>query len=60
MCEFCHKHGEGKRWYLKAENYSDDLLSDLKRLFIEGQVDSLVVSGVGEMAMGVRYFTHTQ
>jgi Pyruvate/2-oxoacid:ferredoxin oxidoreductase delta subunit len=31
MCEFCHKHGEGKKWYLKAENYSDDLLSDLRR-----------------------------
>jgi ferredoxin len=31
MCEFCHKHGEGKKWYLKAENYSEDLLSDLKR-----------------------------
>lgn len=31
MCEFCHKHGEGKIWYLRAENYSADLLSDLKR-----------------------------
>ncbi len=31
MCEFCHKHGEGKKWYLEAENYSDDLLSDLRR-----------------------------
>ena len=31
MCEFCHKHGEGKKWYLKAENYSEDLLSDLNR-----------------------------
>ena len=31
MCEFCHKHGEGKKWYLKAENYSDDSLNDLKR-----------------------------
>ncbi len=31
MCEFCHKHREGKKWCLKAENYSDDLLSDLKR-----------------------------
>lgn len=31
MCEFCHKHGEGEKWYLRAENYSDDLLSDLKR-----------------------------
>lgn len=31
MCEFCHKHGEGKKWYLQAKNYSDDLLSDLRR-----------------------------
>ena len=31
MCEFCHKHGEGKKWYLKAENYSEDLLSDVRR-----------------------------
>jgi ferredoxin len=36
MCEFCHKHGEGKKWYLQAKNYSDDLLSDLRRRkFIE-------------------------
>ncbi len=36
MCEFCHKHGEGKRWYLAARNYSEDLLSDLRRRkFIE-------------------------
>ncbi len=36
MCEFCHKHGEGKKWYLAAKNYSEDLLSDLKRRkFIE-------------------------
>jgi ferredoxin len=31
MCEFCHKHGEGKKWYLQAELYSEDLLSDLRR-----------------------------
>ncbi|MDM7998823.1 MAG: 4Fe-4S binding protein [Dehalococcoidia bacterium] len=31
MCEFCHKHGEGQKWYLRAENYSEDLLSDLRR-----------------------------
>jgi len=36
MCEFCLKHGEGKKWYLQAENYSDDLLSDIRRRkFIE-------------------------
>lgn len=31
MCDFCHKHGEGKKWYLQAKNYSEDLLSDLRR-----------------------------
>jgi ferredoxin len=31
MCEFCTKHGEGKRWYLQARNYAEDLLSDLRR-----------------------------
>jgi ferredoxin len=31
MCEFCHKHGEGKKWYLEARNYSDDLLGDKRR-----------------------------
>jgi hypothetical protein len=31
MCEFCHKHGEGKKWYLQAKNYSEDLLNDLRR-----------------------------
>ena len=36
MCEFCVKHGEGKTWYLRAENYAEDLLSDLRRRrFIE-------------------------
>ena len=31
MCEFCHQHGEGKKWYLKAEHYSQELLNDLER-----------------------------
>jgi Fe-S-cluster-containing hydrogenase component 2 len=31
MCEFCVKHGEGEKWYLQARNYSDDLLSDIRR-----------------------------
>jgi Pyruvate/2-oxoacid:ferredoxin oxidoreductase delta subunit len=36
MCEFCLKHGEGKKWYLQAMNYSEDMLSDLRRLrFLE-------------------------
>ena len=36
MCEFCMKHGEGSKWYLEAKNYSEDLLSDMRRQkFIE-------------------------
>jgi ferredoxin len=31
MCEFCLKHGEGKKWYLQASNYSDELLGDIRR-----------------------------
>jgi Pyruvate/2-oxoacid:ferredoxin oxidoreductase delta subunit len=31
VCEFCHKHGEGRKWYLQAQNYSEDLLSDARR-----------------------------
>ncbi len=28
MCEFCTKHGEGKKWYLEMKNYADDLLHE--------------------------------
>jgi hypothetical protein len=31
MCEFCTKHGDGQVWYKNAANYSNDLLSDLRR-----------------------------
>lgn len=31
MCQFCTKHGDGKKWYLQARNYSDDLVSDARR-----------------------------
>ena len=27
MCEFCTKHGEGRRWYLEMKNYSQELLN---------------------------------
>ncbi len=32
MCQFCHQHGEGKKWYLEAKNYSVELLHDLGRV----------------------------
>jgi len=31
MCEFCVKHGEGKKWYLQAKHYAEDMLSDARR-----------------------------
>jgi Pyruvate/2-oxoacid:ferredoxin oxidoreductase delta subunit len=41
MCEFCLKHGEGKKWYLEASNYSEDLASDVnRRKMIAGFVKS--------------------
>ncbi|MGI5817994.1 MAG: 4Fe-4S binding protein [Armatimonadota bacterium] len=37
MCQFCAQHGDGRKWYLQAKNYSEDLLSDLRRRdFIRG------------------------
>jgi Pyruvate/2-oxoacid:ferredoxin oxidoreductase delta subunit len=31
MCEFCAQHGDGKKWYLDAENYAVDLSRDIER-----------------------------
>lgn len=46
MCEFCSKHGEGKIWYKNASNYSEDLLSDIKRRkFIEQFLDVTISGG---------------
>ena len=30
MCEFCVQHGEGKKWYLLMENYSEELFHQKK------------------------------
>jgi ferredoxin len=46
MCEFCTKHGDGKVWYKNAANYSNDLLSDIKRRkFIEEFHESTMGEG---------------
>jgi len=53
MCDFCHQHGEGKKWYLDAQNYSEDLLSDLRRRkFIEHFFESPEHIAKGEKALG--------
>jgi ferredoxin len=33
MCEFCTQHGEGKKWYLQAKNYSEELLNEERKRF---------------------------
>jgi len=31
MCEFCVEHGEGKKWYLQAKNYSQELWNEERK-----------------------------
>jgi len=31
VCQFCLEHGEGKKWYLQAKNYAEELANDLRR-----------------------------
>jgi len=31
MCEFCVRHGDGKKWYLQAGNYARELIRDTRR-----------------------------
>ncbi len=31
MCEFCHRHGEGQKWYLNAANYAEELFNAAAR-----------------------------
>ena len=31
MCEFCTKHGEGKKWYLVMRDYSRELRNEKRR-----------------------------
>jgi Pyruvate/2-oxoacid:ferredoxin oxidoreductase delta subunit len=42
MCEFCVQHGEGKKWYVQARNYSADLLNDARRrqFLLDGLAES--------------------
>jgi Pyruvate/2-oxoacid:ferredoxin oxidoreductase delta subunit len=43
MCEFCKEHGEGKKWFLNAKNYSEELLNDPERMkFIKSFYGSFV------------------
>jgi len=51
MCEFCTKHGEGKKWYLRAENYSQELM---RRLNVEKASERFVSHLDWSMNLGIR------
>ena len=46
MCEFCHEHGEGKKWYLQAKNYSQELWNDERRQFTGGFLEKIEENAV--------------
>lgn len=47
MCEFCTKHGDGQVWFKNANNYANDLISDLnRRRYIKDFFTSTIESGV--------------
>jgi ferredoxin len=50
MCEFCTKHGDGKIWYKNAQNYSLDLLSDIRRrAFIKDFLSTTIKDGFASL-----------
>ncbi len=52
MCEFCTQHGEGKKWYLQAKNYSEELLNEERKRFMTDffeKVDKGVVESLGPL-----------
>ena len=53
MCEFCTQHGEGKKWYLQAENYIQEVASEERRQIqdqFSRDYESLLGDGVGRLS----------
>lgn len=52
MCEFCIQHGEGKKWYLQAKNYSEELFNEERKRFIAdffGRFEETMVNKYGAL-----------
>jgi ferredoxin len=65
MCEFCVEHGEGKKWYLQAKNYTEELYHNsvkqivaLHESFEEDQVKSFGMMGMLLDADPTKSFFH--
>jgi len=50
MCEFCKEHGEGKKWYLQAKNYSEELWNEERKLLPKEFLEKFEENGVNGMA----------
>lgn len=65
MCEFCIQHGEGKKWYLQAKNYSEELFNEERKRYmaefyekfeetfvnVAGELDKLLADPAAAKAM---------
>jgi len=52
MCQFCVEHGEGKKWYLQAKNYSQELINEERKRFMADffeNVERMVRDRVGAL-----------
>ncbi len=59
MCEFCTQHGEGKKWFLRMENYSQDLMEqDGRREYMTRFLNTFEQRIPGEMSQ-VEVLSHT-
>ncbi len=47
MCEFCVQHGEGKKWYLQAKNYSADLINEERIRYVFDFANSIEAWAAG-------------
>ncbi len=53
MCEFCTQHGEGKKWYLQAENYIQEVASEERQQMRDQfaiDYEGLLGDGVGRLS----------
>jgi ferredoxin len=50
MCEFCIQHGEGKKWYLQAKNYSEELFNEERKRYMAEffvKIEETVINDIG-------------
>jgi len=50
VCEFCLKHGEGKKWYLQTKNYAEEFLNENLKKFLTDHWETLEATLVPGMA----------